>query len=175
MDFLVPPLIHVFRSSHIPTALRTSALSLLSDCVHTSSLAFLPYTDDLFESTIDLLQIESVSLAPKLRGQQLPKDITGSEDDQSKEAMDTRPTLVDSKQPSLRRAALHFLALLLKTSTAHIYDSTYQGYRLSMVQTKRARTTLGYVASTDEDGIVRVMAREAIEGLDQLDEAVMGL
>jgi hypothetical protein len=39
----------------------------------------------------------------------------------------------------------------------------------------RARTTLGYVSSTDEDTVVRVMAREAGEELAQLSNALVGL
>jgi hypothetical protein len=39
----------------------------------------------------------------------------------------------------------------------------------------RARATLGYVASTDEDAVVRIMAREAGEGLGQLSNALVGL
>jgi len=42
-------------------------------------------------------------------------------------------------------------------------------------QIKRIKVTLAYVGSTDKDNVVRVMAREAIEGLDQLSEAIMGL
>ncbi|KAH0840123.1 hypothetical protein J3R83DRAFT_1100 [Lanmaoa asiatica] len=40
---------------------------------------------------------------------------------------------------------------------------------------KRAKVTLGYIASTDEDGIVRVMAREANEAIDQLNKATLGV
>ena len=40
---------------------------------------------------------------------------------------------------------------------------------------ERTRTTLGYVAAADADNVVRVMAREAVEGLDQLVEAILGV
>lgn len=40
---------------------------------------------------------------------------------------------------------------------------------------RRAKTTVGYVAATDGDGLVRVMAKEVSEGLDDLAEAILGL
>jgi hypothetical protein len=40
---------------------------------------------------------------------------------------------------------------------------------------KRARATLAYIASTDPDVIVRVMAQEAVEDLKKLGQAMIGL
>lgn len=173
VQLLVPPLSHVFRSHHIPTVLRTSALSLLSECVNTSSHAFLPYAEDLSDAMIDLLQVESVRAV--LKPSSASADDKGSSDDQVKPTMDTQPTSTDSKLPPLRRAALYFLQLLLRASMEHIYDPIYQGHSFSAVRINRARTTLEYVASTDEDNVVRIMAREAIEGIARLHEAIIGL
>jgi hypothetical protein len=92
-----------------------------------------------------------------------------------KATLDSQPTSIDSKLPPLRRAALHFLALLLRASTAHVYDQSHEGNPFSQSQLRRAKTTLAYVASTDEDSIVRVMAREGVEGIDQLSKAIAGL
>ena len=40
---------------------------------------------------------------------------------------------------------------------------------------RRAKTTVGYVAATDDDGVTRFMAKETVEGLDALAEAMLGL
>jgi hypothetical protein len=163
--------VHVFRSHHIPITLRTSALSLLSVCLDTSALAFLPYATDLSTAMIDLLQVESTPQALKLHGQKSEP----SNDAQLKSTMESESTLTDSKHPSLRRAALHLLALLLRASIAGVYDSGYQGQVFPGPDVKRAKTTLLYVASTDVDSMVRVMAREAMEQMEQLNEAIMGI
>ncbi|KAJ7180037.1 hypothetical protein C8R43DRAFT_384856 [Mycena crocata] len=150
IDILVPPLFHVVRTSQIPTTLRTSALSLLAECVNTCSLALVPYVADLSEAMIDLLQTESTSTIPE-------------------ESEDTNPTSLDAKLPAFRRAALHFLGLLIRETTRQLYDSSE--VELSSRLLKRIRTTLAYVSSTDGDMVVRVMAREAVEGLVELEEA----
>ena len=163
---------HVFRSHHLPITLRTSALSLLSVCLDTSALAFLPYATDLSTAMIDLLQVESTPQALKLHRQ---KSEPSNDDAQLKSTMESGSTLTDSKHPSLRRAALHLLALLLRATIAGVYDSGYQGQVFPGSDVKRAKTTLLYVASTDVDSIVRVMAREAMEQMEQLNEAIMGI
>ncbi|KAJ7498954.1 hypothetical protein FB451DRAFT_1334528 [Mycena latifolia] len=153
IDILVPRLSHVVRSTQVPTTLRTSALSLLAECENTCPLALTSYVTDLSEAMIDLLQVESSSTLPK-------------------ESEDTNPTSADSKLPLFRRAALHFLGLLIRETTRQIYDSTHT--ELSGRLLNRIRTTLTYVSATDGDMLVRVMAREAVEGLAELEEARMG-
>lgn len=49
------------RQCDVPTALRTSALSLLATCVDTYALAMLPYVVDLSRAMVDLLQTEVVA------------------------------------------------------------------------------------------------------------------
>ncbi|KAJ7095353.1 hypothetical protein B0H15DRAFT_775607 [Mycena belliarum] len=153
IDTLVPPLFHIVRSSQVPTTLRTSALSLLAECENTCPLALVPYGTDLSEAMIDLLQIESSGVALK-------------------DSEDSNPTSVDSKLPSFRRAALHFLGLLIRETTRQIYDSQHTEFSSKLLN--RIRTTLAYLAATDSDRVVRVMAREAVEGLLELEEARMG-
>ena len=89
--------------------------------------------------------------------------------------MDAHPTAANSKFPPLRRAALHFLTLLIQACISRVYDMGPAGMLIPNAHTSRARTTLGYVASTDEDAVARVMAREAREGLGQLSNALVGL
>ena len=89
--------------------------------------------------------------------------------------MDSHPTLVNSKIPPLRRAALHFLVLLIRACISRVYYMGPTGMLIPGVYITRARTTLGYVASTDEDAVVRIMAREAREELGQLSNALLGV
>jgi hypothetical protein len=97
---------------------------------------------------IDLLQIESTTAST---------------------AEETDPTSMDSKLPPFRRAALHFLGLLIRETTKQLYESSHVEF--SGILLRRIKTTLAYVASTDGDAVVRVMAREAVEGLRDLEEA----
>jgi hypothetical protein len=168
-DIIVPQLISVFRSSYAPTVLRTSAVSLLTQCVKTSMVSVLGYIDDLAGGMIDLFQIEMVSTGSP------PKDGDGGKRTaEGVEALDSKPTAIDPKLPPLRRAALHFWTSLLHQLTHATYDGTTVE-RLPATLLRRAKITLGYIAATDEDGIVRVMAREANEAIDQLNKATLGI
>ena len=164
---IVPRLISVFRSSYAPTVLRTSAVSLLTQCVKTSTVSVLGYVDDLAGGMIDLFQVEMVRSPPK-DGERKAEEHEGVE------ALDSKPTAIDPKLPPLRRAALHFWTTLLLQLTHATYDGTMVE-RLPATLLRRAKVTLGYIASTDEDGIVRVMAREANEAIDQLNKATLGI
>lgn len=164
VDILAPPLARLVRASHLPTTIRTSALSLLAQMASTSPIALLPYAADLFDGMIDLLQLESVSAASS-RG-------TG---ESAAPTMDSQPTAANSKFPPLRRAALHFLTLLVRACITRVYDMGASGSMIPQSSVSRARTVLSYIASVDEDGIVKVMAREAKENLDQLANAIIGL
>ena len=166
-DILVPPIFNIIRSHQAPTTLRTSSLSLLADCGHASVLSLLPYSSDLFEAMIDLLQVESVSTTSR---RQTFESQSGG-DEEAEETMDSQPTSTNPKFPPLRRAALHFLSLLLRMTTESIASaSTTPKFPM-----KRAKVTLSYVASTDPDVVVRVMAQEAIEQLKNLGHAMIGL
>ncbi|KAG9317662.1 hypothetical protein JVU11DRAFT_1873 [Chiua virens] len=175
-DIIVPRLISVFRSSYAPTVLRTSAVSLLTQCVKTSMVSVIGYVDDLATSMIDFLQIEMVSAArpaPPKNGDG-EKPIDKAEGHKQVEVLDSKPTTVDPKLPPLRRAALHFWTTLLQQLTLAMYDGATME-KLPLGFLRRAKVTLGYVSSTDEDGIVREMAKEAREAVDQLNKAMLGI
>ncbi|KAI0751606.1 hypothetical protein C8Q80DRAFT_1218295 [Daedaleopsis nitida] len=186
-SLLVPPLFQVIRASHFPTVLRTSAISLLAQCVKVNALAVLPYLVDLADAMVDLLQVESVQATPQPASS--ARSDAGAEGEGAVEAkveseghkpqtrtMDTHPSSTNAKLPPLRRAALHFLSLLVRACTARVYETGgADGFLLPPAVMKRTKTTLGYIAVTDADDIVRIMARETAEGLDQLAEAVVGL
>lgn len=205
VDILVPPLFKLVRTREIPTTLRTSAISLLADCTNTYPLAMLAYIEDLAGSMIDLLQIESNPIPQQLpEGKKTANvqqpDSKNKDSNAEREAeallsegvqpsraagkggleqpltMDEAPTLNNSKSPPLRRAALHFLSLLTKEATQHVYESTSpRNIFLSQQLISKALVTLGYIASTDEDDVVRMMAREVKEQLVDLQRAKLGL
>ena len=171
--------------------------------VETNALALFPYAADLFGAMIDLLQLETVPATslPKtttessepnpddqkrgngLGNTKVEDGCEGNEQGEMTEpplqsplpTMDTHPAAANSKFPPLRRAALHFLALFIRECTARVYDVGFTGMLIPDAHITRARTTLGYVAVTDEDAVARVMARETREGLGQLSNALVGL
>ncbi|RPD67330.1 hypothetical protein L226DRAFT_608532, partial [Lentinus tigrinus ALCF2SS1-7] len=183
-SLLVPPLFQVVRTSHFPTVLRTSAISLLAQSVRTNALAVLPYIVDLTEAMIDLLQVETVPAPQRTGSEGAPEakseagEAAETETDRPKPhpTMDSQPTSTNTKFPPLRRAALHFLALLIQACTKRIYETgDTERFLLPPDVMRRAKTTLWYIVATDADDVVRVMARETAEGLDQLANAALGL
>ena len=235
MDVLIPPLLTLLRSSHLPTTLRTSALSILSQCVATNALALSLYTGGLADSCVELLQLESVAVksAPAVKSES-EFQIKGDGDDMSSlnqrsipekhgsnitdddkaggsqtddvekparrripDVMDTNPTTTEMKAAPLRRAALHFLSQLLRAHISSLYNArstravgdsnvtlNVEGVWMQGISARdevipaallrRAGIVLGYVGVTDEDGVVRVMAREASDLVDQYNEACLG-
>ncbi|KAI0317004.1 hypothetical protein OF83DRAFT_1276666 [Amylostereum chailletii] len=197
-DALVPPLFAVVRAAHLPTALRTSALALLGQCADATDLALVPYAADLADAMVHLLQIESVRAGPrparvsgpgeKGRGGRdagKPEGEDGDEDgdeDGGRKApppeeatMDSAPTAANAKFPPFRRAALHFLALLVRAYTRRAYADGPGLAALREFPTGRVKNTLGYVAATDADAVVRVMALEVGEAVEGLERARLGL
>lgn len=128
----------------------------------------LPYLTDLANAIIDLLQLETVPATPRSSERNNDAAVQAP-------TMDFDPTSTNSKFPPFRRAALHFLSLLLRETIKQIYESSFGGSILPDGFMRRAKTTLTYVASTDQDTVVRVMAREAGEGLEQIQQAMIGL
>ncbi|KAK0461884.1 armadillo-type protein [Desarmillaria tabescens] len=162
VDIIVPTLLHVVRMREIPTTLRTSAISLLGECAATHALALASYFQDLVGGMVDLLQLESVQ----------------TEEEDREKSMDENPTKADSKFPPMRRAAVRFLGVLVREATKAVYNDEDVGYERRLWQAgvlRRAKVTLGYLAATDGDGVVRVMAREVGEQLQQLEEAFVEL
>ena len=181
----MPPLFAVVRAAHLPTALRTSSLSLLALLVSTSPLAAFPYATDLVEAMVDLLQVESAPVSAQTRRSH---DTQSADDGDAEKKPDEdkkpwkadtsefKPTTTNSKLPPLRRAALHFLSLMLRAYASQVENTAAKAiYVLPPASLNRVRLTTGYVASTDEDSIARVMAREVVEDVDALAEAMLDL
>ena len=189
----MPPLFGVVRASHLPTALRTSSLSLLAQLVSTSPLAAFPYATDLVEAMVDLLQVEGVPVAAQTRSNESPPTQGGDEYTANGEqrehettegdrkswrpdATEFKPTTTNSRLPPLRRAALHFLSLMLRAYASQAENAAAKAMNvLPPASLKRVRITAGYVANTDEDSIARVMAREVVEDVDSLAEVMLEL
>lgn len=154
VDVLIPPLLQVFRSRHIPTVMRTSALSLLADCENVHSLSVQHYVQDLAEGVIDLLQVEKAPTEAPL-------------------SLDSQPMTTTSKIPPLRRAAIHFLTVLVQNTISHICESTSHPL-IAGATIRRAKITLSYLAATDHDSVVRVMSRECGDKLEELQKIAIG-
>ena len=192
-DHLIPPLFAVVRGSHLPTTLRTSSLSLLATIADTADLALFPYAHDLANAMLDLLQIEGArasASAPGPRPQDLPPTDVNPDSSSlpappptTASSMDNEPTAVDAKFPPFRRAALHFLGMLVRAYTRRAYHASSDPNAASVggipptgdFPVRRATTTLGYVAATDTDTVVRVMAREVADAVHALERALVGL
>ena len=178
-DILIPVLISVFRTRAIPVTLRTSALSLLADAINTYPLVTLPYTEDLSQGMIDLVQVESRSTLVN-PGKPAPQKMVAEEEDhkdgkaKSKHPGDNDHLSSDSTYPPLRRAALHLLTLLIRVTMRAMEDG-HHILPFSGAFVRRAHITLGYIASTDDDSIARVMAREVNEELTSFEAYVLGL
>lgn len=215
VDLIVWPLFSVVRAHHLPTTLRTSALSLLGQCADTNAVALAPYVQELVSAMIDLVQVETVPVHQSQHAavNQLekaePADVketakgtgeaeakpgrtngdgasNGASADSNSSGtttnrvaasttMDENPTEANAKFPPLRRAALHFLALLVRVTTARIYDlDDRSAFGLPTGLMKRGASVMRYVAETDRDDVVRVMAREAVEEIEELRDAIFG-
>jgi len=182
-DILIPPLQTIIQSRHIPTVLRTSSLSILSDCISTCPLAVFPYINDLSQAMIDLLQVETVSVSssqpPDKQDRSPKKTSTKMDADLSNQEMENQPLSTNSKLPPLRRAALHFLVLLIRRTATQLDGIPIQEVQSALLLPgsllKQANITLGYLISTDEDDVVRVVAREGKESLEQLQRTLLGI
>jgi hypothetical protein len=162
-DDIVPPLLHMLRERSLPTSLRSSTLTILATAVEESPLALLPRSEDLAQTCIDVLRIESRPLKPRAR--QAPASSSPEVSDEEEGPAPQRrrrpeetpdPTGTDSKHPSLRRAALLFLAMLLRTA---------RGTRgmLSSQTRASAKVVIAYLAQTDEDALVRHQSSEILD------------
>jgi len=96
-------------------------------------------------------------------------------------SMDSQPTAADARFPPFRRASLHFLGVLVRAYTRRAYAASDPSAAVGGMPpaddfpARRATTTLGYVAATDADAVVRVMAREVVDAVHALERALVGL
>jgi hypothetical protein len=149
-------------------------------------LALLPYAHDVVHVMLDLLQIEGTraSVPERQHPVSTTTDANFSPVSPSPQSplpnMDNQPTAANPIFPPFRRASLHFLGILVRAYTRRAYassDSSVRGSGLSVndFPTRRAGTTLAYVAVTDADSVVRVMAGEVGDAVHTLERALVGL
>jgi len=180
-DHLIPPLFGLVRASYLPTTLRTSSLSLLATIADTTDLALLSYAHDLANAMLDLLQIEGARASAQVQPPQASEANPISGSPPAVESMDNQPTAADAKFPPFRRASLHFLGMLVRAYTRRAYAPSDSSPGVGGLlpgndfPARRAMTTLGYVAATDADAVVRVMAREVADAVQALERALVGL
>lgn len=187
-DSLIPSLFALVRGAYLPTTIRTSALSLLATIADTADSALLPYVHDIAHAMLDLLQIEGARASVQAQRQRHPVSPTtdanfssiSSSPQSPIPSMDNQPTAANPTFPPFRRASLHFLGILVRAYTRRAYassDSNIGGSGMSVddFPTRRAATTLAYIAATDADAVVRVMAGEVGDAVRTLERALVGL
>jgi hypothetical protein len=147
-------------------------------------LALLPYAHDIAHAMLDLLQIEGARASVQAQGQQHPVSTTTDANLAPPQSpipsMDNQPMAANPTFPPFRRASLHFLGILVRAYTRRAYassDSGVSGSGMSVddFPTRRAATTLAYIAATDADAVVRVMAGEVGDAVHTLERALVGL
>ena len=99
--------------------------------------------------------------------------------------MDSEPTAADARFPPFRRASLRFLGVLVRAYTRRASASPSSSAGAvphgniplgdDDFPVRRTTATLGYVAATDADAVVRVMAREVGEAVRTLERARVGI
>ncbi|KAG8763585.1 hypothetical protein FRC11_001154 [Ceratobasidium sp. 423] len=171
VDMLIPPVFRVVRAQALPTVLRSSALSILAQCVETSPVSVTAWTDDILSGMLDILQLESMQAVPlsrkareETRRQEVPK---------LDSVVDSKPQEVDSKLPPLRRSALLCFALVMRSMVEGVYEGNHPA-QLGNLRSK-AVTVLDYLRITDSDPIVRTQAAETLSLVRQLGRAELGL
>ncbi|KAE8267783.1 hypothetical protein A4X09_0g4560 [Tilletia walkeri] len=150
VSIVVEPLVTMLRSANEPTALRSSAISLLGTCVEAAPLEMASgrYLDSLASTCLDIVSIETTerskpSSAIK-RNQAKSRarsgfsvvatgslaDIADGEgsDDEDEQPQPDNALATDTKLPQLRRSALFLISLLISGTNAvlekHMDDLT---------------------------------------------------
>ncbi|KAF8759836.1 Required for nuclear transport of RNA pol II C-terminus 1 [Rhizoctonia solani] len=171
VDMLVPSLFRVIRAHNLPTILRSSALSILSQCVETSPVSVTGWTEDILSGMLDILQLESVQAVPLSR--KAREEARQKEETKFDLSVDSNPQEVDSKLPPLRRSALVCFALVVRSMVEGVYEDTRPA-QLGNLRSK-AITVLEYVRLTDSDSVTRTQAAETLSLVKQLGRAELGL
>lgn len=90
--------------------------------------------------------------------------------------MDTNPTGANAKMAPLRRSAIHFLRTVLQRHLQTVVDQDKRVYTgggggLREFPVRRASAILGYLSLHDADGMVNVMASEAVDLISEIGKA----
>jgi hypothetical protein len=125
----------------------------------------------------NLLQIEGARASMQAQGQHHPVSPTSPTPPSPQSPVPSMDDQPNPTFPPFRRASLHFLGILVRAYTRRAYDSSASGSGMPVDEfpTRRAATTLAYIAATDADAVVRVMAGEVNEAVHTLERALVGL
>lgn len=160
VDLLVPPLLLAFRDPDLPIPLRASSFTLLASAVEASPLSLAPYTSSLLDASVTLLSLETRPFVRNVTTEPEPAYPPPNRTDAPKYEETPDAATKDAKgHPALRRSACLFIALLFRSAER---DAALM---LLRDHGKRAETALGYVGDVDEDGLVRVQAKTALEAM----------
>lgn len=168
------------RQATLPTALRSSALTILTTAVENGPTAILSYASDLLDVCLTLLSVET---RPMTRAKR-----SASEEDQDEMSLGRDgkprrpeelpdPLTADTKHPVFRRAAVLLIGILLQAAAAAAEESSSRSKPRAMVvpsattprtsspatlldaqSLQRIRNVLGYLRDLDSDGLVRHQA-----------------
>lgn len=137
VDVLLPPLLTIIQTAHLPTVLRVSALSVIAQCASTNVAALNNYADRLVSTSVEIVKLEHVPMKVS-KEKETSNDAHNSsngiaEEEESKkeipptqahhpDQIDLDPTTSFTKTPSLRRSALHLLSTLFRANIQLQYD-----------------------------------------------------
>lgn len=141
---------------------------------------------------LDLLQLETVASIEKKKEERLTATATGQDCHHSQAAtssyipskdiiqtgdiaIDEDPLRKDAKLSPLRRSAIHLLTALVKVLLDQVYESGVSDVHRDSFSAQRGLTTLRYIATTDADNTVRVLAAEGVDLLVQLRRAMFSV
>ncbi|EOQ99999.1 hypothetical protein E3P92_02084 [Wallemia ichthyophaga] len=132
---ILPQLIKVMSQNNLPSLLRASSLTILSQACITCILAVEPFINEILNGMEDLLMIESL---------QNSKDLSN-------------PLDKDTNLVQLKRSALILIAMIFRS----LYDTANITVPLALKSS--LRTKINYIAQFDNDELVQHQATEVLE------------
>lgn len=190
VDMLVPVILTTIRDNTLPTILRTSAISVASQCIDISPLAMAKYNAELSNAMLDILELEhSLLVESKDRRTQPAADVDTAETDMSMNGVgvgtrqlgdlltDEDPTVINSKLSPLRRSAIHLLTSIIRhflqlasERPGHGRDGIMRDFPV-----RRSGVILRYLSINDADAVVNGMASEAVSMLREVGRLRLGV
>lgn len=124
---------------------------------------------------IDLLQVESPGKYKQPASEQSGSSSKSSPSGPLPQISDGRPMSTNSELLPLRRAGIRFLSIIIRGTVQAMYNDSCDPSIMSPPIIDRAKTILAYLILTDDDNLIRIMAREALEMVGQMEQAQIGL
>jgi hypothetical protein len=193
VDMLVPVILTTIRDNTLPTTLRTSAVSVASQCIDISPLAMAKYSAELSNAMLDILELEhSLLVESKDRRAQPKADVDTAETDKSMNGAgagnrrqgqlgdlltDEDPTAINPKLSPLRRSAIHLLTSIIRHFLQQASERPGHGGDGIMrdFPVRRSGVILRYLSINDADAVVNAMASEAVSMLHEVGRLRLGV